>query len=207
MVGLLGATAIAFMGFEMGVEAWHRLFTPGAAATWSVALFALASLASNLFTALILWRHHGESLSMKGSFLHALTDAIGSVGVIVSAAAAILLGWVWVEPVAVALIVALIGKTAWGLGKPAWNILIDAVPDGIDLDRIESDLLAIPGASGVHDLHVWALNSTMTTLTATIFVRPGADHDLVLASAKAVLREKHGIRHMTVQIETIKDAR
>lgn len=203
VVGLLGAAAIAFMGFEMGAEAWQRLFAPGAPATWNVALFALASLGANLFSALILWRHHGESLSMKGAFLHALTDAVGSAGVIVSVAAAILLGWAWVEPVAVALIVALIVKTAWELGKPAWDILIDAVPAGTDLDRIEADLLAIPGAAGVHDLHVWALNSRLTTLTATIFVRPGSDHDQVLASAKAVLREKHGIRHMTVQVETI----
>lgn len=203
IVGLLGAAAIGFMGLEMGVEAWRRIFTPGAPATWSVALFALASLASNLFSALILWRHHGESLSMKGAFLHAMTDAVGSVGVIVSVAAAILLGWAWVEPVAVALIVVMIVKTGWELGKPAWDMLIDAVPAGIDLDRVEADLLAIPGAASVKDLHIWALNSRTMALTATVFIRPGADHDAVLASAKALLREKHGIRHATVQVETI----
>ncbi len=203
IVGLLGSAAIAFMGVEMGVEAWHRLFTPGAAATWSVALFALASLAANLFSALILWRHHGESLSMKGAFLHSMTDALGSIGVIVSVAAAILLGWAWVEPVAVALIVGLIVKTAWELGKPAWDVLIDAVPAGADLDRIEADLLAIPGAAVVRDLHVWALNSRTTALSATVFIRPGTSHDQVLSSAKALLREKHGIRHATVQVETI----
>ncbi|MBI5245703.1 MAG: cation diffusion facilitator family transporter [Elusimicrobia bacterium] len=205
VVGLAGSAMIAFMGFEMGMEAWHRFFTPGAAATWSVALFALASLAANAISAALLWRHHGESLSMKGAFLHAATDAIGSIGVILSAAAAIRLGWTWVEPVAVVLIVAMIAKTAWELGRPAWNILIDAVPAGIDLDKIEADLLAIPGAAGVHDLHVWALNSTMTTLTATLFIKPGTDHDQALAAAKAVLTEKHGIRHLTVQIETIKN--
>ena len=203
VVGLLGAAAIAFMGFEMGVEAWHRLFEPGAAATWSVALFALASLGANLCSALILWRHHGESLSMKGAFLHSLTDAIGSFGVIVSVAAAILLGWAWVTPVATALIVALIAKTAWGLGKPAWDVLIDAVPEGTDLDRIETDLLASPGAAVVKDLHVWALNSQMTALTATVYIRAGASHDAVLASARSLLREKHGIRHATVQVQTI----
>ncbi len=203
VVGLLGAATIALMGFEMGVEAWHRLFSAGAPATWSVALFALASLASNLFTALILWRHHGESLSMKGAFLHSATDAVGSLGVIVSVAAAILLGWAWVEPAAVALILVMIVKTAWELGKPAWDVLIDAVPAGIDLDRVEADLLAIPGAAVVKDLHVWSLNSRTKALTATVLIRAGADHDEVLASAKAVLREKHGIGHMTVQVETL----
>lgn len=206
VVGLLGSAAIAFMGFEMGMEAWHRFFNPGEAATWTVALFALASLAANAFSALILWRHHGESLSVKGAFFHALTDAIGSFGVILSVAAAILLGWAWVEPAAVVLIVLMIAKTSWSLGKPAWNTLIDAVPEGIDLDRVEADLLAIPGAAVVKDLHVWALNSQTTALTATVFIRPGADHDAVLASAKAMLREKHKIRKVTVQVETLPNA-
>lgn len=206
VVGLLGAGAIAVMGGEMAVEAWHRVFSGGAPLTWSVAAFALASLASNLFTALILWRHHGDSLSVKGAFLHSLTDAIGSVGVIVSVAAAMLFGLAWVEPVAVALIVVMIARTAWELGRPAWNVLIDAVPDGVDLDRVEADLLSIPGAAGVHDLHVWALNSRTNALTATLFVRPGTDHDQALATAKALLREKHGIARLTVQVETIKTA-
>ncbi|UPT73216.1 MAG: cation diffusion facilitator family transporter [Elusimicrobiota bacterium] len=204
VVALIGAGAIALMGFEMGSEAWQRLFNPGAAATWSVALFALSSLAANLVSAALLWRYKDDGLSMKSAFLHAATDAVGSVGVILSAAAAILLGWLWVEPVAVAFILVMLARVAWELGKPAWNTLIDAVPDGVDLDKIEADLLAIPGAASVRDLHVWALNSRMNSLTAIVYIREGADHEAVLATAKAVLKEKHGIGHLTVQVETIK---
>lgn len=208
VVGLLGSLAIAFMGYEMGMEAWHRfLGAGGEAATWSVALYALASLGSNLSSALILRRHQGESLSMKGAFLHSMTDAVGSLSVIVSAAAAILLGWTWVEPVAVALILVLIAKTSWDLGKPSWDVLIDAVPKGTDLDVLEAGLLEIPGAAAVKDLHVWALNSKQTALTVTVLIRPGAEHEAVLAAAKTLLKEKHGISHATVQIETLPGAR
>lgn len=122
-VGLLAAGVIGWTGVEMGLEAYERFFVPGAAATWSVAAFALASLASNLSAALILRRHHGSSLGVKSAFLVAMTDTVGSIGVIVSAAAAILLGWSWAEPVVVALIGAMIVKIAWGLGKPAWKAL------------------------------------------------------------------------------------
>ncbi|MDD5305479.1 MAG: cation diffusion facilitator family transporter [Elusimicrobia bacterium] len=124
VVGLLAAAVIAFTGFEMGAEAWTRFFTPGAAATWSVALFALASLGANLSSALILRRHHGESLGVKSAFMVAMTDTVGSIGVIVSAAAAILFGWAWVEPVVVALIGLMIVRIAWGLGRPAWKALV-----------------------------------------------------------------------------------
>ncbi len=208
LVGLLGAAMIGFMGWEMATDAWARAFGgAGEAATWSVALFALSSLAANAFSALLLWRHHGDSLSVKGAFLHALTDAIGSFGVILSVAAALLFGWTWAEPVVVAMIVLMIAKTAWELGKPALNVLIDAVPEGIVLDKVEADLLTVPGAAGVDDLHVWALNSKTTALTATIFIKPGADHDQALATAKALMREKHGIKHVAIQIERIRDAR
>lgn len=123
LVGLAAAALIGFTGFHMGHEAWERFTDPGAAATWSVALFALASLAANLSSALILRRHHGQSLGVKGAFMVAITDTVGSIGVIVSAAASILFGWAWMEPLVVALIGLMIVRIAWGLGRPAWKAL------------------------------------------------------------------------------------
>lgn len=123
VVGLLAAALIGFTGVHMGVEAWERFLEPAAAATWSVALFALASLGANLSSALILRRHHGKSLGVKGAFMVAITDTVGSVGVIVSAAASILFGWAWMEPLVVALIGLMIVRIAWGLAKPAWVAL------------------------------------------------------------------------------------
>jgi len=123
VVGLLAAALIGFTGIHMGVEAWERFLEPAAAATWSVALFALASLGANLSSALILRRHHGKSLGVKGAFMVAITDTVGSIGVIVSAAASILFGWAWMEPLVVALIGLMIVRIAWGLAKPAWVAL------------------------------------------------------------------------------------
>jgi cobalt-zinc-cadmium efflux system protein len=123
--------------------------------------------------------------------------------VIVSATAAILLGWMWVEPVAVAFIICLIFKSAWGLGKPALNVLLDAVPEGIDLDVVEAEFLSIADVTVVKDLRVWSLNSQTKTLTVALYIRPGADHDRILSLAKARLKEKYGIRHATIQVETL----
>ncbi|MCM2305615.1 MAG: cation diffusion facilitator family transporter, partial [Elusimicrobia bacterium] len=128
VVGLLAAALIGFTGVHMGVEAVERFLDPGAAATWSVALFALASLGANLSSALILRRHHGKSLGVKGAFMVAITDTVGSIGVIVSAAAAILFGWTWMEPLVVALIGLMIVRIAWGLAKPAWTALRAPAP-------------------------------------------------------------------------------
>lgn len=123
LVGLAAAALIGFTGIHMGVEAVERFLDPGAAATWSVALFALASLGANLSSALILRRHHGKSLGVKGAFMVAITDTVGSIGVILSAAASILFGWAWMEPLVVALIGLMIVRIAWGLGRPAWKAL------------------------------------------------------------------------------------
>lgn len=130
-VGLLAAGVIGWTGVELGLEAYERFLIPGAAATWSVAAFALASLASNLSAALILRKHHGSSLGVKSAFLVAMTDTVGSIGVIVSAAAAILLGWGWTEAVVTALIGAMIVKISWGLGKPAFKALFARGKKGV----------------------------------------------------------------------------
>jgi cobalt-zinc-cadmium efflux system protein len=79
---------------------------------------------------------------------------------------------------------------------------MDSVPSGVDMDRLESDLRAVPGVASVIDLHVRALNSLGAELAAKLYARPGADHAAILAAANAFLRERYGIVHSTIQIET-----
>lgn len=75
-------------------------------------------------------------------------------------------GWVWVDPlVAVAIGLWVLPRT-WKLLKESLNVLLEGVPQGLELDEIAQALLAIPGVSELHDLHVWALSSGKNSLTA-----------------------------------------
>jgi cobalt-zinc-cadmium efflux system protein len=124
-----------------------------------------------------------------------------------AAAASLLWGWSWLMPLATAAMVVMVLRVSWELGRPAWDVLLDSVPAGVDMDRLESDLRAVPGVAGVYDLHVRALNSQGAELAAKLYARPGADHAVILASANAFLRERYGVVHATIQIEPLPAAR
>lgn len=208
---LLGALAIAGIALGMAPDVWHGLlgvyswvFAGGpalAAAGWGVAGYALLGLASNLFSGFLLSRHREGSMTTRAAFLHVMADAMGSAGIILSTALGALFGWTFLQPFVLAAIVYLILHTAWELGTPAWNVLMDAVPPGMDLDALERDFTAVPGVTGVYDLHVRLLNGSSAELAAKALVRDGADRDAVLAELQKMLREKHKITHATIQLE------
>ncbi len=201
VTGLLSSLAIAGMGAHMLLEAVPRLWAPVAVPGLTTIFLALAGLASNAISSWILYRYRDESLSLKGAFLHSFIDAIGSIGIIAAGLLMIYGGWFIADPLISFVIVGLIFHTTWDLAKRSWNVLIDAVPEGLDRDALEGDLLALEGVAGVHHLHVWSLNSTETIATATLHLQPGTDADRALKAAQSVLREKYKIRRATVQIE------
>lgn len=202
-----GALGIAAMGLSMVPGVYEAFVHPAAASGWSVIGFAALSIVSNLISASMLHRHRAEHMGVRGAFLHAMTDAVGTFGVMLAAAASLVFRWTWLLPLATAAMVAMVLRVAWELGRPAWDVLLDSVPRGLDMDKLESDLAAVPGVASVVDLHVRALNSQGAELTAKLYVQPGADRDAVLASASAFLRERYGIVHATIQLEARPAAR
>ncbi len=204
LIGLLSSVAISVMAGHMALEAVERLSAPPAVPGLATMLLALAGLAANVISALLLSPYREENLSLRGAFLHAAMDAVGSVGIIASGLLIILFGWVIADPIISFLIVGLILHTTWDkLLKPSWNILLDAVPPGLDLDALEADLLGLPGVVSVADLHVRGLNSSQKDLAASLLVRD-RDAQEVLGAAKALLLSKYRIAHSTIQVEVLK---
>ncbi len=198
----VGSLAIAAMGVAMIPGAYAAFVHPAAARGWGVLGFAALSIVSNLISAWMLHRHQGEHLGMRGAFLHAATDAAGTFGVMLAAAASLALGWTFLMPLATAAMVVMVLRVAWELGRPSWDVLMDSVPRGVDMDRLEADLRSVPGVASVIDLHVRALNSLGAELSAKLYAHPGADSAAILAAANSFLRERYGIVHSTMQIET-----
>ena len=203
-MGLLSSAAIGMMAFEMLSDAFPRLWAPVAMAGWPAIWLAVAALASNGISSWILYRYRDESLSLKGAFLHAATDAVGALGIIIAAVLGMTLGLAIADPIISLLIVGLIVHTTWDLAKKSWNVLIDSVPPGLDLDAVEAGLLAIPGVLSVHDLHAWSLNSSETIVTAVLYVRPGAGTEEALQAARQLLQGTYKVRHTTIQVETLR---
>ncbi|GAA4485753.1 cation diffusion facilitator family transporter [Rhodococcus olei] len=162
-------------------------------------LTAAAGLAANLVVMLLLRADAEDSLAVRGAYLEVLADAVGSVGVLIAGALVLLFDWTWADIVVGVLISLWVVPRAMKLAAAALRILTQASPATVDVDAVRADLQALPGVSGVHDLHVWTLTTGMDV--ATVHLTTDTDSQSVLRAAKTVL-DGHGLEHATVQVES-----
>ncbi len=142
-----------------------------------------------------------RGIAVRAVFVHVISDLIGSIGVLVAGALVYFTGAWQADPAVSILIGALVLYSSWGLVREGVDILMESVPEHIDLGRLRDDLLAVEGAEEVHDLHVWCLSSRQFALAAHCVVRADIDQDLVLHQMSEMLRANFNIHHMTVQLE------
>ncbi|MBX3482765.1 cation diffusion facilitator family transporter [Phenylobacterium sp.] len=183
-------------------ESVHRLLQPSPVESDLVMLTAALGVVINGATALLFMRGAHSDLNVRGAFLHMAADAGVSLAVVVGAFAMSRTGLLWIDPALGLLIAAVIVFGTWGLLRDSVDLVLDAAPRGIDVDAVRGYLAGLPGVEGVHDLHVWALSTTETAMTAHL-LRPNNDGaDALLQSASAELAVRFRIGHATLQIET-----
>ncbi len=155
------------------LEAVRRFDEPQPVAEATVIWVALVGIFINGGTALGFMAGRKSDLNIRGAFLHMLTDALVSLGVVISGLVVLATGWQWIDPAVSLTIAVVIVAGTWSLLKDSINLALDAVPPNIDRAAINGYLLALPGVTEVHDLHIWAMSTTEVALTAHL-VRPGA---------------------------------
>lgn len=134
------------------------------------------------------------------------TDAVASLAVVITGGLVLLTGLQWLDPAISLLISALIVLTTWSLLRDSLDMALDAVPQGIDMTEIERFFRMLPGVTDLHDLHVWAMSTTETALTAHLVRTTDGttdSNDQILDAANQMLRTRFGIVHTTIQIETV----
>ena len=196
-----GAVLWALAGI-IGVEAFQRLRTPQRPAGLVMLGVAAAGLAVNIVVAAILRAGRDRSLNIKGAYLHVVADALGSVAVLVSAAIISLTGWTAADPIAALVIAGLIALSSGKLVRESFQIMMESAPSHVNPEAVKAALLRIEGVASVHDLHVWTISSGWVSLSAHVAKRPEAGSEALLTAARTLLREKFGIEHLTLQIET-----
>lgn len=168
----------------------------------STAMFVVGGigLVINVISLLLLRGGASESLNVKGAYLEVVADTVGSIGVIIAAVLVSMTGSaIWDTVVALA-IGAFVLVRALRLGREVLAVLGQHAPADVEPDEVSSALAAVEGVVEVHDLHVWTLTSGMDVATAHLVARDHAES--VLEGATTVLREKFGIAHATLQVET-----
>ncbi|MBL6458263.1 cation transporter [Belnapia sp. T6] len=185
----------------IALESVQRLLEPAPVATGFMMAVAAAGILVNGATALLFARGRESDINRRGAYLHMVADAAVSAGVVVGGLLIRLTGWDWIDPVAGLVIAGVILVGTWGLLRESVDLAMDVVPRGIEPEAVQAWLAQQPGVAEVHDLHIWALSTTETALTAHL-VRPGAAlDDGFLGAVQHGLRERFGIGHATLQLE------
>ena len=182
-------------------EAITRLQDPPDVLSGPMLLVAVLGLIVNLIGWWLLRKGASESLNVEGAFLEVIADMIGSIGVIAAALVLRYTGWVYADPLFGAAIGLFILPRAWRLGRRALRVLVQAAPEGLDLDHLRSRLASIPGVNEIHDLHVWTLTSEMDVATVHLVTGDGTDPHPILDEARALLENDYNISHATLQVE------
>ncbi|MDV7083196.1 cation transporter [Rhodococcus sp. IEGM 248] len=167
-------------------------------------LTASVGLAANLVVMLMLRADSKDSLAVRGAYLEVLADAVGSVGVLIAGGLVLAFDWTYADIIVGVLISLWVVPRAMKLAAASLRILTQASPEDVDVESVQADLEALPGVTGVHDLHVWTLTTGMDV--ATVHLTTDADSSVVLESARTVL-ESHLLSHATVQVESTANGR
>lgn len=207
LAALLNGIVLGVIAVVIFVEAIRRF--DGEVEVASVPMLIAASVGglANLASLLILRSGQKESLNVRGAYLEVLGDLLGSVAVIVAAVVILLTDWFWVDQVASILIALMILPRAYSLLRDVVSVLLEASPKGLDVEEARRHMLAVPGVTGVHDVHAWVITSGVPAFSAHVII---ADEEwseeayhAILDELKACLRLHFGTEHSTLQLEPV----
>jgi cobalt-zinc-cadmium efflux system protein len=204
LAALANAVFLLVATGAIGWEAILRLREPEPVAGVTVMVVAGIGILINGFTAMLFASGRKDDINIEGAYLHMAADAAVSLGVVVSAALIIWTGWLWLDPVTSLVICATILWSTTSLLRGSIDMSMAAAPKGIDLPAIRALLLARPGVSAIHDLHVWPISTTETALTCHLVMPTGAADTFLMETAQ-LLKTTHRIGHTTLQVETHPD--
>lgn len=201
LAALLNSVFLLGIAGWVGIRAIGRLGHPVEVAAIPVLIIAIIGLIVNLVALKILGHHQHSNLNIRGAFLHVLGDTLGSAGVIVSAIVIQFTGWNTIDSLVSIGIACLLVLSGVRLLRDSISVLMLATPANVDGEAVRSGLLSLPGVLGIHDLHIWTVNSGFVSLSCHADIEANTPTDVILRSATQLLRERFGIRHVTIQPE------
>ena len=201
LAALANAALLLLVTGGIAWEAVLRFRHPSEVAGMTVIVVAAVGVVINLATALLFMSGRKGDLNVRAAFQHMAGDAAIALGVVVAGFAILYTGWHWLDPAVSLVIALLVIFGTWGLLRDSVSLALDAVPPGIDFEKVRSFLASVPGVSEVHDLHIWGMSTTETALTAHLVCPQGFLGDAKRVEICEELREHFAIHHATIQIE------
>jgi cobalt-zinc-cadmium efflux system protein len=195
-----GATLLV-LGLLIVYEGVRRLTEPPEVGGVAVLVVALVGVAVNLAATWTLSRANRRSMNIEGAFQHILTDLAAFVATAIAGAVVIVTGFDRADGIAALVVAAIMLRSAYGLLKASGRVFLEAAPEGMDPDEVGRAMAARPEVSEVHDLHVWEVTSGFPALSAHVLVPRDSDCHEARRELEALLRERFGLEHTTLQVD------
>jgi cobalt-zinc-cadmium efflux system protein len=192
---------LALLALWITWSAVLRLIDPRDVRGGLVLVVALAGVGVTLVATLVLARSSRESLNVRGAFVHVLTDVAAFAGTAAAGALILATGWDRFDPIASLAVAGLMLWSSVGLLRESTVIFLERAPQDTDPEAIGRALVSEPDVVEVHDLHVWTVTSGFPALSAHVLVAPEADSQTVRRRLDAMLTERFGLTHTTLQVE------
>ena len=203
LTALLNGTLLLLISAVLMFKAVQRALDPIPVRGGMMMTVALIGLIANLAGLMLLARGH-RSLNVRGARMHLIGDALSSCGVLMAGVILWFTGWVVVDSIVAGLIAIVIVVGALRLIREAVDVLLEATPAGIGLDEVSRAIETVPGVLEVHDLHIWSITTGLHALSGHVRVSANLHESTneMLNRIKGTIRDRFGIVHTTVQIES-----
>ena len=200
LVSLFNAVILMVAVVVIVYESVEQLLNPEPVGGKVIIITAAIGVVINGLTAYLFIDKKDKDLNVKGAYLHMAADALVSVGVVISGVVIYFTGWYFIDAIIGLTVAVIIIVSTWDLLKDSLRLALDGVPASIDTLRLTTDICKIDGVEEIHHLHVWAISTTETALTAHLVLGPDAVAHEVVRSVKHMLAEE-GIKHATIETE------
>lgn len=201
LAALANGAALLLLVAWITWEAIQRFQVPGEVMAGPMLAVAVVGLLVNVAAAWILWSGDRNDGNLRGAFLHVIGDLLGSVGAIAAAVGILLTGWTVLDPVLSVLVALLVVRSAWRLMSDSIRVLIQAVPQGLDVEEAMHGLAALPQVADAGHFHAWTLTDESSVATVHVSPAPGVDPLSLPPLVAGWLHERYAIDHVTVQVD------
>ncbi len=199
----INALTLLVIGVWIVYGAVRRLIDPPEVRGGIVLVVALVGIGVNLAATSLLARASRESINVRGAFVHVLNDLAAFVGTALAGGLVLATGWDRFDPIASLVVAALIAWSSIRLLRDSVRIFLESAPADIDPDAVGRAIVGEPEVVEAHDLHVWTVTSGFPALSAHVLVRPGADCHGIRRRLEAMLVDRFGLDHTTLQVDHV----
>lgn len=201
IAALVNLVTLVIVGFYLIYAALWRIYEPQAIEGWLVVIVATIALVIDIVTAILTYSMAKHSMNIRAAFMHNVSDALASVGVIVAGSLILLYGWYWTDTALTLLIAGYVLYQAATLLPKTIHILMEGTPENISIEEVINIMENVPGVANVHHVHLWQLDEHRNALEAHVVINDFSASEVIKTTLKAELVQKFSIDHSTLELE------